>query len=35
MLDATMTEARKVFAEIREAEGLSAAIRWRERQFED
>ena len=35
MLDATVTEARKIFSEIREAEGLSAAIRWRERQFED
>ncbi len=35
MLDATMTETRKTFAKIREAEGLSAAIRWRERQFED
>jgi enoyl-CoA hydratase len=35
MLDATVTEARRIFAEIREAEGLGAAIRWRESQFED
>jgi len=35
MLDATVTEAQKTFNEIREIEGLSAAIRWRESQFED
>ena len=35
MLDATETEALRTFGEIREAEGLSAAIRWRESQFAD
>ncbi|NQV46137.1 MAG: enoyl-CoA hydratase/isomerase family protein, partial [Rhodospirillales bacterium] len=35
MLDATITEAQAKFTEVREKEGLSAAIRWRESQFED
>ena len=35
MLDATETEALKKFSEIREKDGLRAAIRWRESQFED
>ena len=35
MLDATVTEALGKFHEIREKEGLGAAIRWRESQFED
>lgn len=35
MLDATETEQLRKFYEVREAEGLSAAIRWRESQFED
>lgn len=34
MLDATETDAQRKFGEVREKEGLSAAIRWRERQFE-
>lgn len=34
MLDATITEAQAKFMEIREKAGLSAAIRWRESQFE-
>jgi enoyl-CoA hydratase/carnithine racemase len=33
-LDATETEADKTFDEIRARDGLSAAIRWRESQFE-
>lgn len=35
MLDATETETLKTFMEIRGREGLTAAIRWRERQFEE
>ena len=35
MLDATATEVLRKFHEIRDKEGLSAAIRWRESQFED
>ncbi len=35
MLDSTETEALKTFSEIRKAEGLKAAIRWRESQFPD
>ncbi|MEQ9490201.1 MAG: enoyl-CoA hydratase-related protein [Alphaproteobacteria bacterium] len=34
MLDASETQALKEFSRIREAEGLTAAIRWRESQFE-
>lgn len=34
LLDASDTEAYRQFREIREREGLSAAIRWRESQFE-
>ena len=34
MLDATETEAQVTFGKIREKDGLSAAIRWRESQFE-
>ena len=34
MLDATETEAQVKFGKVREKEGLSAAIRWRESQFE-
>ena len=34
MLDAIVTETYAKFQEVREAEGLSAAIRWRESQFE-
>lgn len=34
MLDATETVAQTKFNEVRDAEGLSAAIRWRESQFE-
>lgn len=34
LLDASETEAYRQFREIREREGLSAAIRWRESQFE-
>lgn len=34
MLDAAVTEAYTTFAEIRQREGLKAAIRWREKQFE-
>jgi hypothetical protein len=33
-LDATATETNRRFDEIRAHEGLSAAIRWRESQFE-
>lgn len=35
MLDAIVTDVYKKFQEVREREGLSAAIRWRESQFED
>ena len=35
MLDATETEEYRRFTEIRRAEGLKAAIRWREGQFEE
>ncbi|MGD9743074.1 MAG: enoyl-CoA hydratase/isomerase family protein [Dongiaceae bacterium] len=35
MLDATETETLKTFMEIRGRDGLTAAIRWRESQFED
>lgn len=35
MLDAAETETLKTFAEIRKKDGLGAAIRWRESQFED
>jgi enoyl-CoA hydratase len=35
MLDATETEARKRFSEIRARDGLGEAIRWRESQFSD
>lgn len=35
MLDATETATLKTFMEIRGREGLTAAIRWREKQFED
>ncbi len=34
MLDATETEAQKMFSKIRSEKGLTAAIRWRESQFE-
>ncbi len=34
LLDASDTEANRQFNEIRERDGLTAAIRWRERQFE-
>lgn len=34
ILDSTRTEAYDTFQEVREREGLSAAIRWRESQFE-
>ena len=34
ILDATETEQYRTFSEIREQQGLSAAIRWRESQFE-
>lgn len=34
MLDATDTEAKVNFMKVREKEGLAAAIRWRESQFE-
>ena len=34
MLDATETEAQTMFNKVREESGLSAAIRWRESQFE-
>jgi enoyl-CoA hydratase/carnithine racemase len=34
ILDATETESYRKFGEVREREGLSAAIRWRESQFE-
>ena len=33
-LDATATETNRKFDEIRAREGLTAAIRWRESQFE-
>lgn len=35
MLDSTETEALRTFSEIRKRDGLGAAIRWRESQFED
>lgn len=35
MLDSSVTEALRIFTEIRNKEGLSAAIRWRESQFAD
>lgn len=35
MLDATETATLKTFMEIRGREGLTAAIRWREKQFEE
>ena len=35
MLDATETEEYRRFTEIRRSDGLKAAIRWREAQFED
>ncbi len=34
ILDSTETEAYKTFQEVRDREGLAAAIRWRESQFE-
>jgi enoyl-CoA hydratase len=34
ILDATETETYKKFREVRERDGLGAAIRWREDQFE-
>ncbi len=34
ILDGTVTEASRKFDEVREREGLGAAIRWRESQFE-
>ena len=34
ILDATPTEMYKRFSEIRQRDGLGAAIRWREAQFE-
>lgn len=35
MLDAIVTDVYKKFQEVREKDGLAAAIRWRESQFED
>ena len=35
MLDSTETKQLMKFYEVREKEGLTAAIRWRESQFED
>ncbi len=34
ILDSTETETSRKFSEVREREGLAAAIRWRESQFE-